>query len=283
MDGSSISFNCRGSNGDMKCAAILCGTLKKRGYWNPSWKTRYFVLTEGGDLNYYSCHFEAAAGGRRRGTIPILVTPRSSTPSDIPLETCVRSRGHFQIEIDVRTTPPGKLTPSSRTYHLAADSSKTRARWLAALQYVAQGWRNNSEDSATMGPESLDTEAGSELQRFHSEVDETTGDRSERRPQDAPLASGEPAPWDRDSAEGVYNHNPAGGLYNSPATNDSASSSAGLPLDELSFHDGRPPFDDDRPSLDGWESSDGEEGPGREHGGRPAPAGDALGPTGRGN
>mmetsp|Transcript_43785 Transcript_43785/g.116956 ORF Transcript_43785/g.116956 Transcript_43785/m.116956 type:complete len:237 (+) Transcript_43785:142-852(+) len=128
-----------------KNVPVICGTLNKRGYWNPSWKSRYFVLTQDGDLNYYSCQFEALTGGRRCGSIPIA---QRNTPSDTghTQETHIRARGQFYIEIDVHTSTPGLLTPSTRTYVLAADSRALRARWLAALHSAAPAWRDDPTD-----------------------------------------------------------------------------------------------------------------------------------------
>mmetsp|Transcript_69190 Transcript_69190/g.184394 ORF Transcript_69190/g.184394 Transcript_69190/m.184394 type:complete len:316 (+) Transcript_69190:161-1108(+) len=129
---------------------IIFGTLEKRGYWNTAWKTRYFVLTQRGELAYFNNQYEAESGARRRGTVAVALP--QGTPASVcrALETRVRGAapvdrdGRFLIEMDVRTVSSGMLfsSYSTRTYVLSAPSAITRARWVAALTNAASAWRD---------------------------------------------------------------------------------------------------------------------------------------------
>eukprot|EP00292_Cryptomonas_paramecium_P013925 CAMPEP_0113676688 /NCGR_PEP_ID=MMETSP0038_2-20120614/8794_1 /TAXON_ID=2898 /ORGANISM="Cryptomonas paramecium" /LENGTH=234 /DNA_ID=CAMNT_0000593769 /DNA_START=278 /DNA_END=979 /DNA_ORIENTATION=+ /assembly_acc=CAM_ASM_000170 len=135
---------------------MFSGTLEKRGYWNPSWKKRYFVLTKQGVLEYYSSDKDFEAGARRLGSITVAL-PEGTTPElgrayEARVQATSASSdadGRFLLELDVRTAtachgdddddaPPRPSCtprylrrpsppPSGRTYVLAAPSALTRA------------------------------------------------------------------------------------------------------------------------------------------------------------
>eukprot|EP00292_Cryptomonas_paramecium_P015269 CAMPEP_0113681192 /NCGR_PEP_ID=MMETSP0038_2-20120614/11828_1 /TAXON_ID=2898 /ORGANISM="Cryptomonas paramecium" /LENGTH=128 /DNA_ID=CAMNT_0000599837 /DNA_START=219 /DNA_END=601 /DNA_ORIENTATION=+ /assembly_acc=CAM_ASM_000170 len=128
----------------------MCGTLQKRGYWNTAFKSRFFVLTQRGDLDYYRTQQDAEAGVCRLGTIAVALP--DGIPEDLSrtLETRVRAtsassdaEGRFLMELEVRSIAavdyasspaprsgwrlpsfPGR--PAARTYVLAAPSAVTR-------------------------------------------------------------------------------------------------------------------------------------------------------------
>jgi len=120
----------------------ICGVLEKRGYWNPAWKIRFFVLTHSGDLHYFRSRHDAEGSSTRpRGTIRVALPDGTPDKNALALATRVRARpagadGRFPIELDVRAV---RSRRPLRTFVLSARSEKEQARWLAALRCAA-GW-----------------------------------------------------------------------------------------------------------------------------------------------
>jgi hypothetical protein len=117
----------------------LKGMLHKRGYWNPAWKARYFVLTPSGNLEYYKAS-DGTPNGEPNGVIPVALRAGCRGEAE---ETLVRSGGRDGrlevIELTVRM--PGSAR--GRTYILGAATGAEHDRWIVALQDVAGAWRGD--------------------------------------------------------------------------------------------------------------------------------------------
>ena len=102
------------------------GPLEKRGYWNPAWKARHFVLTEDGTLSYY----------------PSLEDSRSVEPlGSFAVRNAVISlaaasaagRAQFTVLVQDPACPS-----HGRTYAPAAAGDDLLRRWLRELERAAR-------------------------------------------------------------------------------------------------------------------------------------------------
>jgi hypothetical protein len=107
------------------------GPLEKRGYWNPSWKSRYFVLSKQGSLSYFAAESEKSSP-EPLGTVPM----RNAVITSIP-----GASGRPQFTIQVQS--PGSPA-HGRTFNLAAPNDTALARWLRELGRAARPECDNS-------------------------------------------------------------------------------------------------------------------------------------------
>jgi hypothetical protein len=101
------------------------GPLEKRGYWNPAWKSRYFVLSRQGSLSYF------AAESDKRSSEPL-----GSFPVSNAIVACIPSApGRPQFTILVQS--PGSHA-HGRTFTLAAPNDTALTRWVRELSRAAR-------------------------------------------------------------------------------------------------------------------------------------------------
>jgi hypothetical protein len=110
-----------------RSSIVIEGFLEKRGVWNPSWRTRYFVLESRGRLSYFKNKADSVVPGRALGSIPIsvhtIIVPSAS-------ETARCSRELFEVRI-----PDGDGS-TGRVFLLSAPTREEGERWSAALAEV---------------------------------------------------------------------------------------------------------------------------------------------------
>jgi hypothetical protein len=112
------------------------GMLEKRGYWNPAWKQRYFVLTEDGMLSYFPSHADSRSA-EPLGTVSVcnaVITPTSAAAD----------RAQFTVLVKDPACPS-----HGRTYILAAASADLLARWLRELERAARTAPSSAETPAS--------------------------------------------------------------------------------------------------------------------------------------
>ena len=101
------------------------GPLEKRGYWNPAWKSRYFVLSRQGMLSYFAAENDKSSP-----------EPLGSFPVRSAIVTCIPSApGRPQFTILVQS--PG-APAHDRTFTLAAPNDTALARWVRELGRAAR-------------------------------------------------------------------------------------------------------------------------------------------------
>mmetsp|Transcript_40924 Transcript_40924/g.109475 ORF Transcript_40924/g.109475 Transcript_40924/m.109475 type:complete len:171 (+) Transcript_40924:145-657(+) len=105
---------------------LLEGYLKKRGHWNPSWKTRYFVFDDMGRLFYFKTKEDSMNLDSSCGRVPINRFVSFSQPSSID------GQAVFQF-----TIPPNDCH-NGRTFTLAATNIEEAQKWVHALQDIGQ-------------------------------------------------------------------------------------------------------------------------------------------------
>ncbi len=133
------------------------GMLDKRGYWNPAWKARFFVLTPRGELEYYKAP-DGAPRGAPAGVIPVALRAGCSGEAE---ETVVRAGGGRVIELTVRMAGPAR----GRTFVLRAETVADQERWVRVLRLVAEMWREEEPRRGSLG---LRRSISSSLSRFSS-------------------------------------------------------------------------------------------------------------------
>mmetsp|Transcript_70716 Transcript_70716/g.188772 ORF Transcript_70716/g.188772 Transcript_70716/m.188772 type:complete len:162 (-) Transcript_70716:257-742(-) len=103
------------------------GTLEKRGFWNPSWKARYFVLDNRGRMCYYKSKETKENGGAPSGRIGIT-------------NICIISRvgqqedGRMCFDLQIPTSGRNR----GRTYHLSASNVEDYERWVQSMADVGK-------------------------------------------------------------------------------------------------------------------------------------------------
>eukprot|EP00292_Cryptomonas_paramecium_P021827 CAMPEP_0113683664 /NCGR_PEP_ID=MMETSP0038_2-20120614/13475_1 /TAXON_ID=2898 /ORGANISM="Cryptomonas paramecium" /LENGTH=163 /DNA_ID=CAMNT_0000603131 /DNA_START=63 /DNA_END=554 /DNA_ORIENTATION=+ /assembly_acc=CAM_ASM_000170 len=106
---------------------VVEGTLEKRGYWNPSWKSRYFVLDSKGHLCYYKSREDIDAGKSPSGRIAI--TRCCSVLTKVSVEA---DKFCFDVHI------PANGHNRDRTFQLCASSAESMKVWVDAIEDVRQ-------------------------------------------------------------------------------------------------------------------------------------------------
>jgi hypothetical protein len=109
---------------------VIEGFLEKRGVWNPSWRSRYFVLESRGRLSYFKNEDDSACADRALGTIPI---SKHTTIVPVPAQAAgaaSRKRAVFEVRM-----PDGEVS-SGRAFLLSAPTRELGERWSAALAEV---------------------------------------------------------------------------------------------------------------------------------------------------
>ena len=127
------------------------GVLYKRGYWNPSWRKRFFELSPRGELEYFEARGDCPHGALL-GAIPIAM-PAGCSGSDH--ETLVRPAGREGSKYLFEVVVQGPGPAQGRTFVLAATNRADRDRWVRKLAATAAAWRfrraEASEESGTAG------------------------------------------------------------------------------------------------------------------------------------
>ncbi len=103
------------------------GFLEKRGVWNPSWRSRYFVLETRGRLSYFKDEDDSIFSERALGSIPICV---DTTIVPAPSEPAGAARCVFKVLM------PGGDVSTGRTFLLSAATREEAERWATALANV---------------------------------------------------------------------------------------------------------------------------------------------------
>ena len=114
------------------------GVLYKRGYWNPSWRKRFFELSPRGELEYFEARGDCPHGALL-GAIPIAM-PAGCSGSDH--ETLVRPAGREGSKYLFEVVVQGPGPAQGRTFVLATTNRADRDRWVAQLQMTAATWRS---------------------------------------------------------------------------------------------------------------------------------------------
>ncbi len=109
---------------------VIEGLLEKRGWWNPSWRSRYFILESRGRLSYFKNKSDSTVPGRALGAIPISVQT-TIVPARIETQTAGAARGSRAI-FAVRV--PGGEAGTGRSFLLSAPTREEGERWTAALE-----------------------------------------------------------------------------------------------------------------------------------------------------
>ena len=104
---------------------LIEGYLQKRGLWNPSWKSRFFVLEVGGRLSYFTSDNDKCIPKRAKGVIPVDV------------HTIIKDEGQgddgsWRFTIHV----PAKGLNLGRTFSLSAECGNMGEQWLNKLSSV---------------------------------------------------------------------------------------------------------------------------------------------------
>jgi hypothetical protein len=98
---------------------LLWGTLRKRGWWNPSWKKRLFELSESScSLTYYK--LSNSTGGRKQAKGIIQIRPN----------TIIRCKGSDGEALLI------EIVSSTRTFVLEVESREQQQQWFNALRRV---------------------------------------------------------------------------------------------------------------------------------------------------
>ncbi len=113
-----------------RSSVVIEGFLQKRGVWNPTWRSRYFILESRGRLSYFKTKDDSTVPGRALGAIPIIV---HTTIVPAPPEADVKVRGKRAV-FEVRM-PDGEGS-TGRTFLLCAQTREDGERWAAALADV---------------------------------------------------------------------------------------------------------------------------------------------------
>ena len=101
------------------------GPLEKRGYWNPAWKSRYFVLSRQGVLSYFATKSDKNSP-----------EPLGSFTVRNAIITCIPSApGRPQFTVQVHS--PGSPV-HGRTFILVAPSDDALTRWVRELNRAAR-------------------------------------------------------------------------------------------------------------------------------------------------
>jgi hypothetical protein len=116
------------------------GTLAKRGWWNPGYKRRFFVLLVPagagsghaagpipGWLDYFAAEEDWTAGRRPLGSISLAGGVEQIWAGGL-------DEGMAQLFV---AAAAGRSGPPERTFVLGAESEEERDAWVAALQEVA--------------------------------------------------------------------------------------------------------------------------------------------------
>jgi hypothetical protein len=101
------------------------GPLEKRGYWNPAFKSRYFVLSKKGTLSYFAAESDKCSPDPL-GSIPV----RNAIINCIP---SAPGRPQFTILVQSPASPV-----HGRTFILAAPTDDDLTRWVRELGRAAR-------------------------------------------------------------------------------------------------------------------------------------------------
>mmetsp|Transcript_12499 Transcript_12499/g.34369 ORF Transcript_12499/g.34369 Transcript_12499/m.34369 type:complete len:203 (-) Transcript_12499:230-838(-) len=108
-------------------STVIEGTLEKRGYWNPSWKARHFVLDNKGRMFYYKSKDAKDSGKSAVGRIALnrfcLVTRRTDPNGE-----------KYFLDLFI----PANGQHRDRTFHLSASDSESCEQWAGAIESVKQ-------------------------------------------------------------------------------------------------------------------------------------------------
>eukprot|EP00291_Cryptomonas_curvata_P013277 CAMPEP_0172176632 /NCGR_PEP_ID=MMETSP1050-20130122/14931_1 /TAXON_ID=233186 /ORGANISM="Cryptomonas curvata, Strain CCAP979/52" /LENGTH=139 /DNA_ID=CAMNT_0012848947 /DNA_START=302 /DNA_END=721 /DNA_ORIENTATION=+ len=115
-----------------RSSIVIEGFLEKRGVWNPSWRSRYFVLESRGRLSYFKNKSDSLIPDRALGGIPISV---HTTIVPAPSETKASGPAHGSRAIFEVRLPDGEAR-AGRSFLLAAPTREEGERWAAALAEV---------------------------------------------------------------------------------------------------------------------------------------------------
>eukprot|EP00292_Cryptomonas_paramecium_P015579 CAMPEP_0113661844 /NCGR_PEP_ID=MMETSP0038_2-20120614/217_1 /TAXON_ID=2898 /ORGANISM="Cryptomonas paramecium" /LENGTH=132 /DNA_ID=CAMNT_0000576615 /DNA_START=1 /DNA_END=396 /DNA_ORIENTATION=+ /assembly_acc=CAM_ASM_000170 len=98
-----------------KVEVLAEGILEKRGFWNPSWKARYFVLDSRGRLFYYKSFWHRMAN---------MPAGKIALTRDCSVSNVQQGDKFF---IDLHVPANGRLV--DRTFHFLASSQKIGQKW----------------------------------------------------------------------------------------------------------------------------------------------------------
>mmetsp|Transcript_87626 Transcript_87626/g.233306 ORF Transcript_87626/g.233306 Transcript_87626/m.233306 type:complete len:156 (+) Transcript_87626:55-522(+) len=107
---------------------VMHGFLKKRGGWNPAWKSRYFVLDGRGRLHYFKVKSDSSDPARCMGSIPIT--------SETYISTNRESKGVPGLTFEVRIA--ANDDHSGRTFYFKTETSEEADVWVTKLKAVAE-------------------------------------------------------------------------------------------------------------------------------------------------
>jgi len=113
-----------------RSSIVIEGFLEKRGVWNPSWRSRYFILESRGRLSYFKNKADSAIPGRALGAIPISVHTTIVPAPSKPAVAARCSRAVFEVRM-----PDGDGS-TGRAFLLSAPTTDEGERWVAALAEV---------------------------------------------------------------------------------------------------------------------------------------------------
>ncbi len=117
-----------------RSSVVIEGFLEKRGVWNPSWRSRYFVLESRGRRSYFKTKSDSAIPDHALGGIPISVhtTIVPAQPEPKGAGSARGSRAIFEVRL-----PDGEMS-SGRSFLLSAPTWEEGERWTAALSEVGR-------------------------------------------------------------------------------------------------------------------------------------------------
>jgi hypothetical protein len=105
---------------------VLEGVLAKRGFWNPDFKERYFVLTRNGDVWYFLDKSQKDCPEQALGVIHL--------GSKTTLASVAAKDGSKSAEILLSVSRPETTFP--RAFVLQATTQKAQEDWIDAFQQI---------------------------------------------------------------------------------------------------------------------------------------------------
>mmetsp|Transcript_3749 Transcript_3749/g.11038 ORF Transcript_3749/g.11038 Transcript_3749/m.11038 type:complete len:159 (-) Transcript_3749:98-574(-) len=108
-----------------RAVVLFEGYMQKRGFWNPAWKERYFVLDNCGRLYYYKSKSDRDSGECSAGRLALNRFCSISVPQGQSGQT---------ICFDIQVPANGQLR--NRTFHLCAPSLDVFEQWSFAVEKV---------------------------------------------------------------------------------------------------------------------------------------------------
>mmetsp|Transcript_13401 Transcript_13401/g.37066 ORF Transcript_13401/g.37066 Transcript_13401/m.37066 type:complete len:179 (-) Transcript_13401:169-705(-) len=104
-----------------KQTIVLEGYMEKRGFWNPSWKSRYCALDDVGRFSYFQSKEQATDLSKALGSIPI---DQRTVISPVVMRG---KRATIQIRVS-----------SGRVFHMSCNSTEEAEAWVQALENMHQ-------------------------------------------------------------------------------------------------------------------------------------------------